>query len=112
MTTDEPTPEEPQSFAAFLCSHAKGDSERELSTALRDLAEAVEQTGKGGTITYTIKVTPNPNAEHVVTTSDEIKVKLPQRDRRASIFFVDDSYRLVRSDPRQLSFEHFTEERA
>jgi hypothetical protein len=119
--TDEPTPDrllgqlddarpDPQSFAAFLLQHAKGRSETELSAALRDVAEAVEQTGKAGSITYTIKVAPNPNAEHVVTTSDDIKVKLPTRDRPASIFFVDDAYRLVRSDPRQLTFESFREE--
>lgn len=110
MSDEEPTEE--QSFAAFLCQHARGASERELSTALRDLAEAVEETGRPGSITYTLSLRPESRAEHVVTTTDEIKVKMPKADRPASIFFIDQQYRLVRNDPRQLTFETFSEESA
>lgn len=109
--TDEPTQEE-QSFAAFLCQHAKGRSERELSAEMRKLVEAVEETGKGGSITYTLTLKPEPRAEHTVLVTDEIKTKLPSLDRPASIFFADERYRLVRTDPRQMSFESFSEESA
>jgi hypothetical protein len=113
---EEPTEgtkeQEPQSFAAFLCQHARGRSERELSTKLRELVEAVEESGRSGSITYTVTVKPEPKAEHAMLVSDSIKVKKPELDRPASIFFADEQYRLVRSDPRQLSFESFTEEHA
>lgn len=112
---DDATTEEkvdPQSFAAFLCQHARGRSERELSERLRTLVEAVEETGKAGTITYTLTIKPQPQAEHAVLVTDQIKVKSPELERPASIFFADEQYRLVRTDPRQLSFESLTEERA
>lgn len=110
--TDEPTPD-PQSFAAFLCQHARGQSERELSARLRELVEAVEETGKGGSITYTVSIKPQGNADHAVLVTDSVKTKFPELDRPASIFFADEAYRLVRTDPRQLTFESLTtEERA
>lgn len=107
-----PEPDEPQSFAAFLVQHARGRSERELSQKLHDLVEAVEESGRGGSITYTLTIKPQPQAEHAVLVTDAIKVKTPESDRPASIFFADEKYRLVRSDPRQLSFETFAEERS
>jgi hypothetical protein len=111
--TDEPHKTDEQSFAAFLCQHARGRTERELSAKLRELVEAVEETGKGGSITYVLSVKPQAQTEHAVLVTDEIKTKLPQLDRPASIFFADERYRLVRTDPRQLSFESaFTEESA
>lgn len=96
---------EPQSFASFLCTHARGRSERELSQKLQELVEAVEESGRAGSITYTLNVKPEPKAEHAMLVSDSIKVKKPELDRPASIFFADEQYRLVRTDPRQLSFE-------
>lgn len=115
--TDDPTTtddehDERQSFAAFLCQHARGRSERELSDRLRELVEAVEETGKAGSISYTVTIKPQGNADHAVLVSDQVKTKLPELDRPASIFFADERYRLVRSDPRQLSFESLTEDRA
>lgn len=41
--------------------------------------------------------------------SDEIKLKLPEFDREASLFFADDDRNLVRTDPRQLTFESLRE---
>lgn len=110
--SDDTPPQDRQSFAAFLCQHARGRSEHELSERLRDLVEAVEETGKPGTITYTLTIKPETRAEHAVLVTDAIKVKSPELDRPASIFFADEQYRLVRSDPRQLTFESMTEERA
>lgn len=109
--TDEQS--DTQSFAAFLAQHQRGRTDRELSEKLRELVEAVEETGKGGSITYTLTIKPQAQTEHTVLVTDEVKTKLPQLDRPASIFFADEAYRLVRNDPRQLSFENaFTEERA
>lgn len=112
MPDATPEQQEPQSFASFLCQHARGRSERELSQRLRDLVEAVEESGKAGSITYTVTVKPEPRADHAMLVTDSIKVKSPELDRPASIFFADEQYRLVRTDPRQLTFESLTEERA
>ena len=97
-------------FATFLIEHARGRTHDELSRKLRDLLEAVEETGKGGTITYTVKITPEPKADHAVIVTDNVKVSTPSLDRPASIFFVDDRYRLVRNDPRQLTFDRLGED--
>lgn len=105
---DSPPVDDGQSFAAFLCQHARGRSERELSEKLRELVAAIEDTGKGGSITYTLTIKPQANAEHAVLVQDAIKVKLPELDRPASIFFADEAYRLVRSDPRQMSLADLT----
>lgn len=113
MTDDEQGKPDDQSFSAFLCQKNRGRTEQELSAKLRELVEAVEETGKGGSITYVLTVKPQAQTEHAVIVTDEIKTKLPQLDRPAAIYFADDAYRLVRTDPRQLSFEAaFDEERA
>lgn len=75
---------DPQSFAAFLVQHARGRSERELSEQLRALVEAVEETGKAGSITYTLTVKPQTNTDRAMLVTDDIETKLPQLDRPAS----------------------------
>lgn len=109
-TTDQETAEvEPKQFAQFLIEHAKGKSHDELSYRLRDLLEAIESTGKGGSITYRLTIKPEPRADHAVVITDEIKSSVPNLDRPASIFFIDDSFRLQRNDPRQLSLDSFAD---
>lgn len=108
---DNDATDEEQSFAAFLVQHARGRSERDLSAALRDLVRAVEETGKAGSLTYVLTIKPQENADHAVLVTDEIKPKLPQLDRPASIFFADEAHRLVRSDPRQQTFDFTPQER-
>lgn len=103
---------DPKPFATFLIEHARGRSHDELSHRLRELLEAIENTGKGGSITYKLTVKPETRAEHAVLVTDEIKTSLPQLDRPASIFFVDNQMRLQRNDPRQLSLENMTDEDA
>lgn len=109
---DEKTAEvvEPKPFATFLLEHARGRSHDELSRKLRDLLEAIEQTGKGGSISYKVSIKPETRADGAVLVTDEIKVSTPSLDRPASIFFVDDGYRLVRNDPRQLTLDRLGED--
>lgn len=101
---------EPQSFASFLVQHARGRSEQELSRCLAELVEAVEETGKSGSITYTLTIKPEPKADRAMLVTDSIKMKAPELDRPASIFFADNDHHLVRSHPGQLSFDSLTEE--
>ena len=79
-----------------------GSSADELSRHLSDLVKAVKGTGKGGTITYTLKVTPASRGDVVaVKLTDDIKVQMPKLARPESIFFSTEDGLLQRNDPRQ-----------
>lgn len=90
-------------FAAFLLDINKGQSHVELSEKLRDLITEVQRTGKAGSLTYKVEVKPEAGTDGVVIVTDQIACKLPQGERRKSLFFVDDDNNLVRNDPRQHS---------
>lgn len=89
-------------FAEFLQQQRRGVLHGELSDALHGLLSAVKDTGKAGKLQLTISVKPaaKGNAEQVLI-SDVVAVKAPAVDRPESIFFLDDSGNLTRSDPRQ-----------
>jgi hypothetical protein len=105
--TDEPTPEtEPERqvrpFAEFLQEQAGGTLHAELSEKLHDLVQAVQETGKGGSIALKIDVKPIPGTDgRTLTVTDAVVTKLPKTERPKSIFFIDDDMNLSRTDPRQ-----------
>jgi hypothetical protein len=103
--TDEP---QVRPFADFLREQAKGHSHDELSEGLRDLVARVQDTGKKGSITYVVTVEPTKGTS-ALTVSDEIKLKLPEHDRQASLFFTDRDGNLQRNDPDQLTFDSLRE---
>lgn len=109
MTTEPPAPdvddEGRQEFASFLIQHAGGQSHDELTAALAELVRAVRETGKAGSLTYTVKIKPDGrrNLEEVVAVTDDVKANLPGHDRPVSIFFVTSDYRLTQDHPNQLS---------
>jgi len=87
-------------FADVLREMSRGRSHDELSVALRRLVEAVEDTGKKGTLTYTITVTRMKDGL-TLNVGDAISLKLPEHDRPVSIFWADREHNLTRSDPQQ-----------
>jgi hypothetical protein len=96
----------PQEFLAFLASVNKGRSASELTNALQEVVEAVNDSGKAGKLTYTVNITP-AKAEGAVNVTDVITTKKPVLDRPTSIFFVDEDNNLVRNSPTQPGlFEH------
>jgi hypothetical protein len=103
---DTPPPIRP--FADFLREQGKGHSHEELSEGLRDLVGRVKDTGKKGSITYVVTVEPTKGTD-ALTVSDEIKLRFPEHDRDASLFFSDANGNLTRSDPNQLTFESLRE---
>lgn len=105
-TNEEPTRVRP--FSDFLREQAKGHSHEELSEGLRDLVARVQDTGKKGSITYVVTVEPTKGTK-ALTVHDEIKLKLPEHDRDASLFFPDRDGNLQRNDPDQLVFETLRE---
>lgn len=96
MTEDRRKP-----FAAFVQEQRSGGLHGELSDGLSELVTAVSEHRKAGTLTLTLKVTPN-NDGVTVTVTDKVAVKAPEADRGAAIFFVDEDGNLLRRDPRQI----------
>ena len=102
------TPARP--FSDWLRDQSRGKTHDELSEGLRDLVAKVKDTGKKGTITLTVTVEPMPKSDgSALIVTDEIKLKLPEFAREASLFFADDDNNLRRDDPRQLTFESLRE---
>lgn len=96
-------------FADWLREQSGGDTHEELGESLHDLIARVRDTGKGGTLTLTISVKPLKDDLNVLIVTDEIKLKLPEHDRKGSMFYADDDNNLVRSDPRQMTFDSLRE---
>lgn len=89
-------------FGQFLLEQRDGGLHSELSEALQTLVAAVAEHGKAGALTLTVRVAPIKNAmfgQLVIT--DDVKVKAPEGERGASLFFEDGNGNLSRSNPRQ-----------
>lgn len=101
-TAEAPAPERPQTkpFAQFLQEQRGGLLHAELSDTLADVVARVVEHGKPGTITVQFKVQPNKDGV-TLTVFDDVKVKAPQGDRGAAIFYADGHGNLSRRDPRQ-----------
>lgn len=90
-------------FAEFLQEQRAGVLHAEVGEALNELVAAVHDIGKPGELTLIIRVKPAArNASETVVVEDEVKMKLPQQDRPAAIFFVDKEFNLTRNNPFQV----------
>ncbi|AJR18022.1 hypothetical protein GUY44_07630 [Pimelobacter simplex] len=96
-------------FADWLREQAGGKSHDELSDAVYDLVQRVKDTGKKGSLVYTINIGPMKGDKDVLMIDDQIKLKLPEHDRKASLFYTDKVGNLTRTDPNQLVFESLRE---
>jgi hypothetical protein len=72
-----------------------------LSDALADLVLAVAEHRKKGVLQLQVIVTPNGDGV-TVTVADKIKMTVPEGERGAAIFFVDEDGNLSRQNPRQI----------
>lgn len=86
-------------FADFLLDHRQGRTHTDLSEALVELVEAVQETGKKGSLSLTLTVKPEGSRQVLVT--DKVAVKAPEGERDASFFFIDDDANLTRDNPTQ-----------
>ena len=96
-------------FADWLREQNKGRSHDELSEALHELVARVRDTGKKGTLTFTVSVAPLKDDVDVLVVTDDISLKTPRHDRKASMFYPDENGNLSRTDPNQLAFESLSE---
>ena len=89
-------------FADVLSEVNKGVVADEAATKLAELVASVRETGKGGSITVTVKVDPFKGNEDIVKVSGRVALKAPQAEPPASIFYPDETGNLSRNDPNTL----------
>jgi hypothetical protein len=92
------TQKKPGSFAAFLAS-TRPKTDVELNDELSKLVAAIEETGKGGSITLTLEFKPIDEGVTALKVNDKITVKRPEKNREGSITYVDRDHTLSRRDP-------------
>lgn len=93
-----PKPSADNSFLRTVQQYRNGELLSDLSSAMREVAEAVARTKKPGKIVLEVLVTPSGEA---YTYRPEVSIKLPKQQKPGAIFFMDDNFNLVREDPRQ-----------
>jgi hypothetical protein len=79
----------------------KGRPVEEATMALADVVRAVDETGKEGSVTITLKIKPAKHGGPEKTLIAEVKAKKPIADIAPAVFFSDDDGDLHRVDPRQ-----------
>lgn len=89
-------------FAAFLVTFNRGRTHDELTKALAEVVAAVADTGKSGTLTLTIKVSPAKGVDGMVLVEDDVKAKVPTLSRAAAMFYVTEDGTLSENHPGQL----------
>lgn len=87
-------------FAQFVQEQRNGGLHGELSDALAELVTAVSEHGKKGSLVLTVGVALNKDGV-TVTVTDKLKLSLPEGDRGAAIFYVDEHGNLSRRNPAQ-----------
>lgn len=95
--------QEVRDFSAFMLDRPA--THREMSEKMHQLIAAVQDTGKKGTIQLTISLELFDGDPDRLVVNDRIVMKVPEHDRKGSIFFPDRAGNLSRSDPNQLSFD-------
>lgn len=96
-------------FSDWIREQSNGRTHDELSIALHDLIGRVRDTGKKGSVSLTVTVAPMKGDSDVLVVGDEIKLRIPEHDRKASLFYPDKHGNLSRTDPQQLAFDSLRE---
>lgn len=89
-----------QGFTPLLESANYGQLKERVDKKLRELIEAIEQTGKGGEITLKVAIKPQRSTGAVEVTGD-VTIKKPEPPQRASLYFITPEYNLSRHDQQQ-----------
>lgn len=93
-------------FIQLLAQLDTGRVVSDLAEKLPQLTEKVKSVGKAGTITLTLKVKPEGSGEiETVEISADVKVKNPEKSRKATIFFITEEHQLSRTDPGQTEIQ-------
>ena len=79
----------------------KGRAVDLASQRLAEIVQAVDETGKPGSLTITIKVKPEKGGGSLKNLAVDVKAKIPEIDLPEGIFYSDADGDLHRSDPKQ-----------
>jgi hypothetical protein len=86
-----------------LLTHAKGSIDAEAGEKLRELAAAVAETGKKGSVSVVLAVAPVPRSDGMVALTATVTAKIPDHDPATSVWFTDETGVLSRQHPSQMS---------
>ena len=86
-------------FLAAIGQVDGGAAVRLADEQLGDVLEAVRRTGKKGSVTVELHVSPNGERGFEVTT--KVKAKAPDMEFGKSFFYVDHDGRLTRTPPQE-----------
>ena len=87
-------------FGQFLHEQRNGALHDDLSRSLVELVQACVETGKKGSLTLKVIVSPNDD-EETLQVVDDVVVKAPKHTTKPALFFFDKDGNLLRRDPRQ-----------
>lgn len=88
-------------FATVL-AEARGNMLAEASLELRRVIEAIKETGKKGSLTVTLNITPEDGDATAVSLDTVIKANVPKAPKPKSIRFIDGDFGLIAQDPKQV----------
>jgi len=77
----------------------------EASEKLAELVQAVERTGKAGTLTLTLAIKPAGRAAGTLVISDKIKLTPPKEESAETLLWATPEGNLLTEDPRQQKLE-------
>lgn len=102
LSPTKPEPEIPatNAFALLLAGQRNGECLREASEKLNDLVQKLRERVRPGEILLRIRFTPGADAS-IVAITDEIVVKLPKQEKKATIMFTTEDGTLTRQNPEQ-----------
>lgn len=86
-------------FTQFLQEQRRGGLHADLSDALNRVVAAVIETGRQGTLAVNLKI--KPTGDGMVQVFDALKLGVPEPEKAASLFYVDEHGNVQRKDPRQ-----------
>lgn len=107
--TDTPAERRTRPFADFLAEHNKGQGHRQAGEAMQRLVAAVQDTGKKGSVTVKVDVAQMKDDDTLLITTVTVVEKIPVPSPKPAVFYADDDGNLVRTDPRQMTFETLRE---
>lgn len=85
----------------ILREYRNGRAADVASQKMAELVQAVDETGKAGSLTITFKVKPEKGGGSQKTVACDVKTKMPEADLPEAVFFSDGEGALHRSDPQQ-----------
>ncbi len=97
-------------FLETVCNVRNGGSASELEEALVKVIAAVRETGKRGSITYTLAIAPaSAGDSDTLIATDRIAVKVPELSRAATVFFATPDGMMSRNNVKQPELGGFRE---